>query len=364
MAAEEITAPAGADEELQLLRGVLGEAMAARFPADWEPGAPGDIDADAWAEATELGWDQVALPEDQGGFGSGIVALMTLAEMAGRHRLPLPLVETALARGILAAAGIEQPEPGAVLTVAPLLLDSSLALTSAPSGLFLNGTARRLPWARAASHAVVGGSEGVVLADLRSDGIRVVPSESLAREPRDDVRFDGAQVVAHAADPALAEDLAARAGLVRCAQIHGALVAALALTREHTASRRQFGRTLDSFQMVGAHLAQMAAHLALVEASLRDATAAHGGPAGPTARTALKVIAAEAAGAAARSAHQCHGAIGVTAEYRLGHYTTRLWSWREEFGDEFEARAALGREALRAAGPGLWALSEPRLEAA
>jgi acyl-CoA dehydrogenase len=29
-----------------------------------------------------------------------------------------------------------------------------------------------------------------------------------------------------------------------------------------------------------------------------------------------------------------HGAIGYTAEHRLGDHTKRLWSWRQEFGNE------------------------------
>ena len=29
-----------------------------------------------------------------------------------------------------------------------------------------------------------------------------------------------------------------------------------------------------------------------------------------------------------------HGAIGYTAEHRLGDHTKRLWSWRQELGNE------------------------------
>ena len=32
--------------------------------------------------------------------------------------------------------------------------------------------------------------------------------------------------------------------------------------------------------------------------------------------------------------HQVHGAIGYTAEHRLGDHTMQLWSWRQENGNE------------------------------
>ena len=42
----------------------------------------------------------------------------------------------------------------------------------------------------------------------------------------------------------------------------------------------------------------------------------------------------EAAGIGAAIAHQMHGAIGFTQEHQLHYLTRRLWSWRDEFGNE------------------------------
>jgi acyl-CoA dehydrogenase len=136
------------------------------------------------------------------------------------------------------------------------------------------------------------------------------------------------------------------------------------MTREHTSSRKQFGYPLDRFQLVGAHIAEIAACAALVEALLHDAARGHEVGEDAAAGAALQVVAAEAATVAARGAHQCHGAVGVTSEHRLGQYTCRLWFWREDFGDEFSAAAELGEAALDPSGPGLWSLSSPREVAA
>lgn len=57
---------------------------------------------------------------------------------------------------------------------------------------------------------------------------------------------------------------------------------------------------------------------------------------------ATKSVANRHAGLAARAAHQAHGAIGMTREYRLQHFTRRLHTWRGEFGDETGLNLRLG----------------------
>jgi len=52
---------------------------------------------------------------------------------------------------------------------------------------------------------------------------------------------------------------------------------------------------------------------------------------------------ATAAPAVARAAHQLHGAIGVTAEYSLHRWTTRLWSGRDWPRSQADWTDRLGR---------------------
>jgi acyl-CoA dehydrogenase len=75
----------------------------------------------------------------------------------------------------------------------------------------------------------------------------------------------------------------------------------------------------------------------------------------PLAISAAKLRAGEAAGIVAAIAHQVHGAIGFTHEYRLHYLTRRLWSWREEFGNESHWAITLGRALARQGPAGLWA---------
>jgi acyl-CoA dehydrogenase len=59
-----------------------------------------------------------------------------------------------------------------------------------------------------------------------------------------------------------------------------------------------------------------------------------GGPAALFAIAAAKTQASASAAEIARIAHQLHGAIGITLLNPLHLATTRLWSWRDEDGDE------------------------------
>ena len=74
---------------------------------------------------------------------------------------------------------------------------------------------------------------------------------------------------------------------------------------------------------------------------------------------AAKVRVGEAAGAGAAVAHQVHGAMGFTFEHRLHQFTRRLWSWRDEYGQESEWAIRLGRLVAADGADALWpALTE------
>ena len=67
-----------------------------------------------------------------------------------------------------------------------------------------------------------------------------------------------------------------------------------------------------------------------------------------------KIRVGEAAGEGAAIGHQVHGAIGFTREHILHRYTQRLWSWRDDFGDESRWAAQLGAAFAAKGGAALW----------
>jgi acyl-CoA dehydrogenase len=100
----------------------------------------------------------------------------------------------------------------------------------------------------------------------------------------------------------------------------------------------------------------MAGQSAAAIAAADMATDALAGGLDPVVVGAAKARAGEAASIAAGLAHQAHGAIGFTQEYELHDITRRLWSWRDEFGNESEWNLVVGRAALAAGPDGLWPL--------
>jgi acyl-CoA dehydrogenase len=122
----------------------------------------------------------------------------------------------------------------------------------------------------------------------------------------------------------------------RAVEIGGAARAVLDLTVTHTRDRVQFGKPLNRLQAVQQLLARLAVDVTTVTVAA-DASVqalASGSPAAEILVAAAKAEASALAVEIAKAGHQLHGAIGFTEEHRLGGYTKRLWSWRQELGNE------------------------------
>jgi acyl-CoA dehydrogenase len=137
----------------------------------------------------------------------------------------------------------------------------------------------------------------------------------------------------------------------------GASGQALLLTARHVAQRVQFGRPLIKFQAVQHMLAGLAADVTTVQmAADTAAIAMRDRPA--NADVTIAAAKAEASSLARRIAavsHQLHGAIGFSREHALGACTQRLWSWREEFGNELIWQRRLADHVADASGE-IWSV--------
>lgn len=311
-----------------------------------------------WDAVTAAGFAAALLPEHAGGFGVTPAEAMAILQVSAFHAAPIPLAETMLAGWLLATAGL--PVPEGPLTLAPVRLSDTLTLT--PEGppehpvWRLQGTARRVPWGRHAAIAVLA-SGHVALVPLQTASHH---DANLAGEPRDTLTFDLLlPPEAVAPIPFTPSTLRHAGAALRTVQIAGALARALALSVAYAQTRVQFGRAIGKFQAVQHNLAIMAGQAAAAQAAASLAAEALGscvqdGGLPTLAIAAAKSRAGEAATIAASIAHGTHGAIGFTQDYDLHHATRRLWSWRDEFGNEAEWNAILGRAALQAGADALW----------
>ncbi len=315
-----------------------------------------------WNAVTEAGFTAALLPEHAGGFGATVAEAMSLLRISAAHAAPIPLAETMLAGWLLAQAGL--PVPAGVLTLAPVRAKDVLKLDRTADGWRLTGTAARIPWARDADVIVVlaEGPDGAAAALLRG-GFTISHDRNLAGEPRDTIAVDATlpmDAVAAAPSGFGPAQLRAAGAAMRTVQIAGALARTLALSVQYAQTRVQFGRPIGKFQAIQHNLAILAGQSAAAIAAADMAADALANGLDPMLVGAAKARAGEAASIAAGLAHQSHGAIGFTQEYELHFATRRLWSWRDEFGNEAEWNGVVGRAALAAGPDGLW----PRLTAA
>ena len=342
-------------------RRFLAESLDTDTIREVEASADG-VNAEIWAPMAELGWTALALPEDIGGGGAGLVDLCVLAEELGRAAASTPLVATAG----FSAAFLQALEPTAVTrdmlntlatgdaVITPALVDaagrdersaSSSILTETDAGATISGAKAMVPYASVAQVLVVSlttpGGEAVVVAVNRdAEGVSWARHGATGGDPLFHVEFDN---VAVPGDRVLARGAAAErainAGLdaatvVATAEAVGCCEGMIRLGSEYASSRQQFGQAIGSFQAVAHPLADMrintdACRLLVAETAWMldqgfDATLEVAG---------TKVFANEVMADMIHAAHTVHGAIGYTTEYDLQLYTRRARAFCLSHGD-------------------------------
>lgn len=292
-----------------------------------------DFDPALWTSLADTGFTLLGVPEESGGSGGDLDDLAVALETTARHAAPLPLAETAFVAGwLLSGAGLTVPD------LDPMAV-SAQPLPVAPDNTVTGQI--EVPWARHAGHLVVPVVRAgeVLIAAFSSADLPVTPDTNLAGEPRDVVSLDRVPLplrTARAADGVDPTAILRRGALARAVQLAGAAAAVLEMSLRYAAERVQFGRSLNRFQAVQQSLAVLAGHTTMMRtaamAAVRAVQARSNGA--DLAIAAAKATCSASATVVATIGHQVHGAIGFSQEHRLGASTTRLWSWRDEFGDE------------------------------
>ena len=343
------------DSTGDLLRETAGRVFQEHCGTDVLRSADGGIwPAAAWSAVAEAGLHRALVPEDAGGYGVAVTDALSLLRVAAEHAVPLPLAETMLAHFLLAGSGLAVPD--GPLTVAPVVAGEILSLAREGAGFRVRGSVSRVPWGRdaeAAAVLAVQGSETWVALVPRAAWTSEA-EQNVAREPRDRLTIDGLAVAA-ARSPHDADALRAVGAAMRAQQIAGALTAIAAMTVQYAQDRVQFGRPIGKFQAVQQNLAILAGQTAAAVAAADLAAEAVAGGVKILPIAAAKSRCGEAASIGAGIAHQVHGAIGFTFEHNLQFLTRRLWSWRDEFGNEASWNRLVGRHMAAAGGDRLWA---------
>ncbi len=339
---------------------------------------PDGIDRDLWTALARANLLGVALPEEAGGSGLGLVELCLVLEQVGAAVAPVPLW-AALVLGALPVAAFGTPAQrerwlprvaagDAILTAALVELpgeEPAAPTTRAVrdgSGWRLDGVKDCVPAAHLAAAILVpartaDGQVGVFLVEPSAPGVTLERQMATNREPQARLTLDGVRVAGDAVlgDPAggraIVEWLVDRALLGLCALELGVVERALRITAQYTTERRQFDRPIGSFQAVQ----QRAADAWIDVESIRLTTwqAAWRLDAGLPARDEVRVAKFWASDAGHRityAAQHLHGGIGVDVDYPIHRYY--LWSKALELSLGSGARqlALLGESLAQAGG--------------
>lgn len=250
-------------------------------------------DEELWRELVELGWPGIAVTEEQGGGGLGMVELAVLLEELGYACAVVPFLGTAVSAAAISAA----QSPAA---------DTELL------GALVRGEQRGAVGLRSIAADGVGACCAIV---LDGDGALLL-GEPQAEEI---VTVDPTRAYARltgGAQSALGQSARGRMLIAVAAELVGICQRALDMTLAYVKERRQFDVPVGSFQAVSHRCAEMFRHTE----SARSATyyAAWAADAADDSLAEASALAAAAAIEAGREvtagAIQMHGGIGFTWE--------------------------------------------------
>jgi alkylation response protein AidB-like acyl-CoA dehydrogenase len=346
-------------DEQQAIKSTAHDFLASRFKSERlrEIAASEDgFDESGWKEMAELGWAGLALPEEWGGQGLGIVDLAVLFEEMGYVCAPSPLLSNTIAGLALAFAGSDEqrqrwlaPLAAGELRGTPALIDAgspaepnNFAMPAGGDGdaTILSGEKTLVMDAASADFFLVATADGRRhIVEHGADGVTVTPEESIDPTRRvSSVRLEDVRVAPENTLPGSSEDywpVFQRACVALAAESTGLAQRSLEMSVAYAKDRQQFGRPIGAYQAVSHRCAQMLLETENSRSAVYGAAwAADAEPESlPLAASMAKAYAADAGWRVPDAAIQVHGGIGFTWEHDLHFFLKRGRANAATFGD-------------------------------
>jgi hypothetical protein len=343
----------------EAVRGLLARAYsdsdARRAVVKTDPG----FDEKTWSRLAEMGLLGLPFAEEHGGMGAGPIEVAIVAEEIGRVVAPEPFVETVvLAGGLIAAVGTDAQKSEilgglAEGTILPAFAHAEPGTRWSPSASAVTATDDGGTWrltgvkepvlhgARAdvlVVSAVVDGGTALFLVRAGADGLSRTGYRTHDGGRAANIALDStpAELLGDAPGDrtAAVERALAEARIAYSHEAVGAMDTALRTTAEYLKTRKQFGVTLNRFQALTFRAADMYVSLELARSTALWASMVQdaGGDVVSAADRA-RLQTSRAGRHIGKDAIQLHGGIGMTAEYKVGHYTSRLTAIDHLLGD-------------------------------
>ncbi|MGY4408235.1 acyl-CoA dehydrogenase family protein [Bradyrhizobium sp. USDA 3315] len=371
-------------EEQRLLKDGVERLMREHYSFEdrrkYQAGKSGFSEA-MWARYAELGLLGLPFSEADGGLGAGAVETMIVMEAFGKALILEPYFATVvLAGGILRHGANEAQKANLVPAITEGRIKLAFAYAEPQSrydlfdvetrakrdgeGWVLNGTKGLVLHGDVADKIIVSARTagvvrerdgiGLFLVDAHAPGLirRAYPTQDGLRAVEltlQNVRIAAADVIG---DPAGGFPIISRvsdeAVAALCAETVGCFAEMHAITVNYLKTRKQFGTTIGSFQVLQHRAVDMFVELEQSRSMALYATMM-AGECDVTEReraiSAAKAQIGQSSKALGRQAIQLHGGIGMTMEYSIGHYfkhVTMIDTWFGDIDHHLQRLASLG----------------------
>jgi alkylation response protein AidB-like acyl-CoA dehydrogenase len=328
-------------------------------PAVLVPRASGHVgddrlDEQLWSDLAAAGITGLALGDDVGGGGQGMMALCLLLEQVGLSLARVPL----LAHAVAAQAVERFGSPGLRDELLPGAVDGSGRLTlgicdafgtlgalplvarRADAGWVLDGDVSAVPFVAGSGAVVVAattqdGGTIITVIDPQADGVVAVLQHTTSGLPQHELHLadvvvpDAAVVGTHELGREIRRWIWNRAVVGTSAVLLGIGTGSLQMAAEYTGVRKQFGRLIGSFQASALHAADAFIDLEIIRVATWQAAwrLDQEWPADREAAIA-KYWASDGSFRVTAASQHLHGGIGLVTDYPVHRYF--LWAKHHE----------------------------------
>jgi alkylation response protein AidB-like acyl-CoA dehydrogenase len=330
--------------------------------------------ADLWSQVKDMGWLGVAIPEEFGGLGLGMLEMCVIAEELGRVLAPVPFGSSAFffAEAVKLYGTADQKREylpkiasgefiGCLATSeGPGALDAAKLQTNFAAGK-ISGSKLPVTDGDIATHAVVlvrdGGATSLVVAMLDAGGVtRNVLKTLEPTRSHAEIIFDDADAIllGDASGNGLSqlEQVLNRGAILLAFEQLGGASRCLEMAVSYANERKAFGRPIGGYQAIKHKLADMYVknEVARSNAYYGAWALSTGAAELPEAAAAARVAASEAFWYASKENIQTHGGMGFTWEVDCHLYYRRAKMlsvqvgspavWKEKLVSALERRNA------------------------
>ena len=357
-------------EEQRLLKDSIERLLGAHYEFEARrkyAQEPDGFSRKLWQQYAELGLLALPFEEKYGGIGGGPVDTMIVMEAFGRALALEPYLASVILAGSLLRLGGSEAQRDALLPQiagGELLMafahaeqqarynlaDVATAARKDGDSFVLDGAKTLVIHGDSANKLIVSArltgarqdtkGLGLFLVDATAKGVSRRGYATIDGQRAAEVTLSGVRAEAALGEPGNAFPLIERTADIaiaaQCAEAVGAMAAIQEITVDYLKTRKQFGVPIGNFQVLQHRAAEMliALEQARSMAMLAAMTAEEENAAERRkAISAAKVQICNSGRIVGQQASQLHGGIGMTMEYKVGHYFKRVTAIQAQFGD-------------------------------